>query len=229
MSIIKYVFSLIGIGMLIGTFFWHQNVTSFIAESETAQGKVTELVRSRSGDSTTYKPVVQFYTKNGELIEFMSSAGSSPPSYDEGEKVEVFYLPENPQNAKINGFFSIWGGPLIVGVLGGIFFLVGIGMVFATANKSRKERYLRKHGTPIVAKFQEVEHIRSRRTKGRSPYRILSQWQDPVTSQIYVFNSELVWFDPTDYIKEKNITVFIDKKNPGKYYVDLTFLPKVAN
>ena len=229
MSIIKYVFSLIGVGMLIGTFFWYQNVTSFIAKSETAQGKVTELVRSRSGDSTTYKPVVQFNGQNGELIEFMSSTGRSPPSYDVGEKVEVFYLPENPQNAKINGFFSLWGGPLIVGILGGIFFLVGMGIVVATASKSRRDEYLRKHGTPVVAKLQSVEKNRSLRAKGRSPYRIISQWQNPVTSELHVFESNNVWFDPTEYIKDKNITVFIDRKNPGKYYVDLSFLPKVAN
>lgn len=229
MTIIKYVFSLIGIGMLVGTFFWYQNIESFIAESAKAEGKVTEVVRSRSSDSTTYKPVVQFYAPNGELIEFMSGTGSNPPSHTVGEKVEVLYLPENPHDAKINSFFSLWLGPLIVGVMGGIFFLVGAVMVIATVNKSHRNEYLRKHGTPVVAKFQEVELIRSHRAKGRRPYRIISQWQDPVTSEIYVFNSEPVWFDPTDYIKGKDITVFLDKKIRRKYYVDLSFLPKAAN
>ncbi len=229
MSIVKYIFSIIGAGMLVGTFFWFQHVESFIAESAKAEGKVTEVVRSRSSDSTTYKPVVQFNAPNGELIEFMSDTGSNPPSHTVGEKVEVLYLPDNPHDAKINSFFTLWFGPLIVGVMGGIFFLVGLGIVLATANKSRKYVHLRKNGTPVITKFQEVERIRSHRAKGRSPYRIISQWQDPVTSEIYVFNSDYIWFDPVDYIKGKDITVFLDKKNRKKYYMDLSFLPKSAN
>ena len=103
-AIIKYVFLLVGIGMLAGSLSWYQNTQSFVAQAVKAEGTVVELLRSSSSDSITYRPVVHFSNQNGEQIEFTSSAGSNPPSYSKGEKVEVLYLPTEPQNSKINGF-----------------------------------------------------------------------------------------------------------------------------
>jgi hypothetical protein len=55
------------------------------------------------------------------------------------------------------------------------------------------------------------------------------QWLDPTSSQVRVFESHNLWFDPTAYIKDKKIRVFLDMHNPKKYYVDLSFLPKQAS
>jgi len=63
-------------------------------------------------------------------------------SYDKGEKVEVYYLPSKPRRAEINGFFSLWGGTTIVGVLGVVFFLIGGGMIVATTLKARRDEHL---------------------------------------------------------------------------------------
>ncbi len=176
-AIIKYALTAVGLALLIGALFWYQNVKTFIAGASVAQGTVVELVRSQSGsDSPTYRPVVRF-NANGRAVEFVSSSGSNPPSYSRGEKVEVFYQPSKPQNAMINGFFSLWGGPLIVGGLGAVFF----------------------------------------------------QWQDPATSELHIFKSNNLWFDPSEHIKQQQITVFIEGGNPKKYFVDLSFLPKLAS
>ncbi|HEC12850.1 MAG TPA: DUF3592 domain-containing protein [Acidiferrobacteraceae bacterium] len=228
LSIIKYVFSAIGLGMLIGAYFLYQNTQSFLESAAVTNGSVVELVRSRSSDSTTYAPVVQFKTESGALVEFTSSTSSNPPGYSKGESVEVFYLPSNPQKAKINGLFSLWGAALIVGILGGVFFLVGGGIALTTFLKNRKNEYLRKQGTPISAKFLSVEINRNIRVNRRSPFRVLAQWQNPATSEIHVFKSNNLWFDPTDHIPDRDITVFIERNNPDKYLVDLSFLPKLA-
>ncbi|MNH47046.1 hypothetical protein D3C79_1101060 [compost metagenome] len=63
---------------------------------------------------------------------------------------------------------------------------------------------------------------------GRHPYVIRSQWLNPRTSEVHLFESDNIWFDPSDYLKDESISVFIDKKNPKKYHVDITFLPKIA-
>ena len=227
-AIIKYVFLLVGIGMLAGALSWYQNTQSFVAQALKAEGTVVELLRSSSSDSTTYRPVVHFSNQNGEQIEFTSSAGSNPPSYSKGEKVEVLYLPTEPQNAKINGFFSLWGGPLIIGGIGGVFFLIGAGILLVSLLKGRSDEYLKKHGTPIETEFQSVGINKSLTVNGRSPFLILTQWLNPATSELHIFESNNIWFDPTNHIKTKKIRVFIDRKNPKKYYVDLSFLPKVA-
>ncbi|MNC77488.1 hypothetical protein D3C75_1294550 [compost metagenome] len=57
---------------------------------------------------------------------------------------------------------------------------------------------------------------------------IRSQWLNPRTSEVHLFESDNIWFDPSDYLKDESISVFIDKKNPKKYHVDISFLPKIA-
>jgi hypothetical protein len=38
-----------------------------------------------------------------------------------------------------------------------------------------------------------------------------------------------VWFNPSKFIKHNQVRVFMDRSNPKRYYVDLSFLPKLAN
>ena len=229
-ALVKYLFSAVGLAMLAGALFWYQSVKSFVAGASVAQGTVVELLRSQSGsDSPTYRPVVRFNAAGGQAVEFTSRAGSNPPSYRKGEQVEVFYKPADPQNAMINGFFSLWGGPSIVGGLGTVFFLIGGGIWLFTLLKGQRDDYLRTHGTPIQTKFQTVELNKSLTVNGSNPFRVVTQWQDPATSELHVFRSNNLWFDPSDYIKQRPITVFIEGSNPKKYLVDLSFLPKLAS
>lgn len=228
LSIIKYVFGLLGIAMLVGTFFLYRSTEAFLATSMKAEGSVVALVTSRSNDSTTYRPVVQFTTQDGQAVEFTSSSGSNPPSYNKGERVEVLYSPTAPQEAKINGFFSLWGGAVILGILGGVFFLIGAGIALFGAFKGQKDDYLRKHGKVIATEFQSVELNTALSVNGNHPYRILSHWLNPATQELHVFKSNNLWFDPSDYIENEKINVFIEEGNPGKYLVDTSFLPKLA-
>jgi hypothetical protein len=228
LAIIKYLFSLIGLGMLVGAFFWYKSTNAFLAEATKAEGSVIELRLSRSSDSTTYAPVVNFVTRKGEEITFVSSVSSNPPSYRVGEKVDIFYLPANPYEAKINGFFSLWGGATIVGGLGGLFFLIGIAITVLPMVKGRRDENLKHQGIPIETEFQSVERNTAYSVNGRHPFRILTQWQNPATSEVHVFHSDNLWFDPTNYIKSKRITVFVERNNPKRYFVDLSFLPKMA-
>lgn len=227
LSIIKYLFTLVGMGMLLGTFFIYDNTRSFLSSAVKAEGTVIELVRSRSSDSTTYRPVVHF-SLNGQQLEFTSSSGSNPPGYSRGEKVEVLYTPTNPQDARINSFFSVWGSAVILGGLGAVFFLIGTGILLAGILKDRKDKYLKKYGRRIETNYQSVELNTSYTVNGRNPFRVLTHWQNPVTSEIHIFKSNNLWFDPSDYINKKTITVFIENNNPKKYYVDLSFLPRLA-
>jgi len=227
-AIVKYVFTFIGAGMLVGAIFLYQSTSSFLAQAIKTVGTVIDLEQSRSGDSTTYRPVVSFISQKGEAIRFTSSSGSNPPSYSKGEKVEIFYLTAEPQKAKINGFFTLWGGAVILGGMGGIFFLVGAAIILVIMLKGRSDDYLKKQGISIETEFQSVEINGALSANGRNPFRITTQWLNPETSEVHVFKSNNLWFDPTGHIKNKTIRVFIERNNPKKYYVDISFLPKLA-
>lgn len=232
LNIIKYVFIILGIGMLIGAFFIYKKTSQFVEKSIQTQGTVVELLKSRSSSSSDnsimYSPLIQFTDGKGTQIEFSSSNSSNPPSYSVNEKVEVIYNPESPNNAKIKSFFSIWGGVTMLGILGAILFATGGSVIYYNVKRNNILKYLKQNGTRIESDFQSVQINNSLTVKGRNPYTIVSQWQNPETSELHIFTSDNIWFDPTEFIKTDEIKVLIDRKNPKKYSVDLSFLPKVA-
>jgi len=229
-QILGYSLVIIGMVLLTGAYYMYQNSKSFVENAMVTEGTVIELLRtqSRNSDSYSYRPIVVFETASGEAVEFISSTGSNPPRYSKGEKVEVLYLPSEPQSAKMKGFFSLWGVALILGGVGSITLLSGGIPLLAMKRKPRTEQYLRQHGTQIETRFQRVELNENCMVNRRHPFRVVTQWQDPSTSEIHVFQSDDLWFDPTDYISDEKITVYIAPDNPKKYVVDLSFLPNVA-
>ncbi len=228
LKIIKYIFSIAGLGMLVGSFFLYQGTSEFLSDAIKVDGVVVDLVRSRSSDSTTYAPKIRFKTETGTMIEFTSSSGSNPPSYSRGEQVKIFYSSKNPDKAKVDSFFSLWGGAVIVGILGSTFSLVGFGMILFGIRKQRKKDELLQQGTRINTKFQSVSRNTRLKVNGRNPYIITSQWQNPVTNKLHIFESDNIWFDPEEFVNEDVLMVFIDPDDPSQYYMDISFLPTLA-
>jgi len=110
LKIIKYVFTIVGALMLVGTFFIFKSTNDFLSTSVNTQGKVIDMSRSRSSSSSSnsvmYAPIIKFTDEKGNSHEFTSSTSSSSPSYSVGENVEILYNPVSPNDAKIKGFFS---------------------------------------------------------------------------------------------------------------------------
>ena len=141
--IIKFVFGLVGVLMLIGAVLLYQNTTKFIASASRAQGEVIDLLRvesSRRNSSDTWRPMVHFKLPSGEIVEFTPSSSSSPPAYDKGEVVGVFFDPADPKDARLDGFFDLWGGTAIVGGLGAVFLAFAIGMHFLLSDEASARR-----------------------------------------------------------------------------------------
>lgn len=226
-SLIKYSFSIIGALLLFGAGSSYKNTSDFLAEAESASGSVVALLKNKSNESVSYTPVVKFVDREGETFEFVSDISSNPPAYSVGDEVEVLYSPQNPAEAKLEGI-ALWGSSIILAVLGGVFFATGMLIVLVGRMKKRKQARLRIHGQEVKAGIQSVEWNTRISVNGRHPYVIRSQWLNPRTSEVHLFESDNIWFDPSDYLKDESISVFIDKKNPKKYHVDISFLPKIA-
>lgn len=227
---IRNIFLLVGLALLAGTVWWAVSTRSFVARAAVAQGTVVALAPSSgSKNSTVYHPVVDYVLPGGQMIEIRSSAGSSPPAYSVGEKVEVLYLPDRPRDGRIRGVFSLWGGPLILGGLGLVFSGIGGGMKLASLRKSRQTADLRQQGTPVQTAFQAVRMNPSFAVNGRHPFQVVTQWLNPATGKLHVFHSDNLWFDPGELIESRKITVYLDLSNPQRYTMDLSFLPELAD
>jgi hypothetical protein len=223
LTLIKVLFAGIGLAMLAGALAMVISTRDFIARAASADGEVIDLRGSK-----TLAPVVRFTDADGRTREFVSSVSSSPPSYDIGEKVVVLYDRGAPQDAKIKGWSDLWFGPTILGGMGSVFASIGIGMWLAGRMRARKEFDLRHNGRVVQAAFRRVEQNTSLAVNNRHPWRLVCQWQDPATGQEHEFLSDNLWYDPTDFILAETLDVFVDKRNPKRYCVDLSFLPEAA-
>lgn len=216
--------------VVLGVSLWlYQSTSRFIADASRAPGVVIDIERSRSSDnSSTYYPVVRFTSADGVERTFVPSWGSSSPRYQRGQAVQILYTPARPEEAEIEDFVSLWLLPLVLGLVGGVFLLFGGGMIAFDMVFRRRKRILQTSGQLILADFTSVERNGSLEVNGQLPWRIMCQWQNPVTGKLHVFASDNIWFDPTGYVTQKQINVRIDPKNPKRHWMDTSFLPEMA-
>lgn len=131
--LLAIIFSFVGLGLLGGSIYSFITTKNWLSESYQSNGKVIDLVERESTDSDgyrsiTYAPVVE-YQFGEETFVFESSVSSDPPSHKVGQYVNVRYDPKNPNDAKIDSFFSLWFLTIILGLLGVIFTIVGGGLL----------------------------------------------------------------------------------------------------
>jgi hypothetical protein len=107
------------------------------------EGTVTGLSTSESTDSsgfrsTTFCPEVEYTTLDGQTFNTTFNECSSPPAYQAGDTVEVYYDPANPRNVQLKGGIRQTLGTVfmvILAVAGGLLTLGGLvfGLVAAVA------------------------------------------------------------------------------------------------
>ncbi len=246
-NIIKIFFLIIGlIVFVVGVFSVIRNI-SFLKNSTKADGVVTEMITrsSRNNDTNrieyTYSPKVSFTDGNGQNIVFISDSSSNNiiPSFSVGAKVSVLYNKDNSQEAKINTPMQLWGGEVISTFIGLVFFLIGLFSLISKIKKNKMKNYLISNGTKIIAKVTSVEKINSNSNSNMNVpnrisvyimnYKIVAQWLNPSDNQIYIYESDTIDYDPSDYVLGKDIEVYIDNLDPKKYYMNIDTLPKIAN
>ena len=88
-------------------------------------------------------------------------------------------------------------------------------------------RNLRTRGRQLLTDYKGVRIGSARGVHGCFARQIVSQWCDPRTNDLALFYSKNLWFDPSEFIDVKAITVYVDPANLDNYFMDLSFLPKV--
>ena len=223
----KYLVIIITVGILflsIGVFIFYEDYT-FLKKSQSATGIVVDLEYTLEVGRRVYYPIVNFTTEKNESITFRGRTGSTPPQYKIGDEVPVIYDPDNPYNARIYSAYY-WVIPIVFVVVGSL--CIFAPFLYFLSNK-RKKRLLQ-YGRLINTEFVCVELKTNVKIAGKHPYVIISKWTDPLTQEEYIFKSDNIFFNPEPYIQQnqqKNICVYLNPKNMKKYFMDISFLPKI--
>jgi hypothetical protein len=112
----------VGLLLVSAAIYFYWSTSNFLQSSAEAQGIVTDIVLR----GNHYYPVFQFSTLDSGDYTVHSSTGAHPPRFSINERVTVVYEPNNPAQARIKEFWSLWLFPVIFGVLGPAFILGAI-------------------------------------------------------------------------------------------------------
>jgi hypothetical protein len=225
--IIGSIFSLVALGLDFGFYYFYSSAKELIDNGVHTKGVVIELATSRSKNSTTYAPVVEFTDRSGEKITFTSNVYSKPASYDVGENVEVLYPKNNPTDAEINSFGQLWFPTLLFGFLGGVFTLIGFGLLYYAYKSHQEREKLKQYGIKIKAKIEGIEQNTKIIINGKHPFVIRASYYDEKTRTTYQFLSDEFMKNPSEQIIGiESIEVWVDSNDFSKYIVDTSFIRK---
>jgi len=123
----------VGLGLILGGGFFihHNHLDQFILKPAVAEAEVVENkskenypgTGSRTLPFTSYQAVVRFTDQQGQTVTYADKFGFSPPSFMVGQKVRIFYDPQNPQRAMIDRGPKNYVIPCVCAVFGGLMIL----------------------------------------------------------------------------------------------------------
>lgn len=220
------IFSLVGAIMGIAFTAVMFNLYLLRSDGIRTEGEVTDVTYSDKGGTS---PTVSFVTDQGETIIHNTGVFTSPPEFSVGDRVTLWYHPDNPRDLVLKGT-DTWLVPLITGIFFLIFGGIGFGGLLNRYFSKKRKAWLWQHGTPIDVPFTEVRYNTSLKVNGASPFVIVGQWHDKSTNKVYTFESDNIWYDPSPYVAEgRLLRVMIDPANPARYVMDTAFLPEEGN
>jgi hypothetical protein len=119
----------LGVGAIqlgLGIFFFVRT-RRFLRTAVEATGTIVELLESSGSEGgTVYQAVVEFQTADGRSIRWQEAMASNPPAGQQGDQLLMKYDPVNPQRARIARATRLWFLPGLFGLLGLLFFAIGV-------------------------------------------------------------------------------------------------------
>ncbi len=123
--ILPLILLLLGLGLLAGALVTYRRTVRFQQGAAEAVGEVVEVREVIDSDGSTWKPIVEFTAPSGERIRCDPKISSNPPPYKRGDRVTVYYDPQNVHEARIKSFIYLWMLPLLLGIMGAAFAWIG--------------------------------------------------------------------------------------------------------
>jgi len=218
--IVGAVFAPVGILLLIVCAIITMAAVQYREAAVSTTGTIVDLRtgQSCSGNSCSliYYPVVTFRTADGRQITFASNSGSSlQPQV--GKHVRVLYQRNDPAHARLDSFVAFWVGPLVAGILGIVFTLVGSILIIVWLRLRRLDSWLDSNGTRITATLRHIGQDPNVTINGIHPWQLIAVWTDPATGQHHTFRSADLTNDPSRLLNPgQAIEVLIDPADPDR-------------
>lgn len=107
--------------------------------------------------------------------------------------------------------------PMVFGLLGTIFLVIGVVMNLVGRGADKKQRMLLETGQRVTAYITDIEPDYSLAVNGRHPYRLYCEYEEG--GVIYRCRSHHLWSRPV--VDQETVSVYRDPDDYGTYYVDV--------
>ena len=155
------------------------------------------------------------FEANGETISTRLNFYSS--SMRPGDSITLYYDNDDPYNIRTpNSKILNW---IFLGV-GALLISLGLSLVLSQFFKRNKNNNLRETGIRLNAEIVNVGLDMRISSNYRHPFVIDCRYQAP-DGTFYMFHSDPIWQNPTKYLTNDYIPVYVEPTNYKKYYVDL--------
>ncbi|MDR0397099.1 MAG: hypothetical protein LBH66_07335 [Oscillospiraceae bacterium] len=118
-------------------------------------------------------------------------------------------------------------GAFVCAVMAAAFLLLAAVFGGVCAMYSRRAERLRAEGMKIEAVIDDIQPLYNYADMTTNPYVVVCRWE--YDNKVYIYRSEYMRFNPTKYFEDhgiKTMTVYVDKYNPRRYYIDISELTK---
>jgi hypothetical protein len=143
-----------------------------------------------------------------------------------GDKVKVFYQIADPDKTHTSDGKK--GGKKVV-FWSFIMVLFNTLSVYQGRKKDKSEYYFKTTGRKAEAQILKIDIDFETTVLKKNPYYIDCKWTDQMTGKEYRHTIKYIWKDPETLLAgRRSIDVYIDRKNPEKYFLDIAFLGEGA-
>lgn len=215
--ILKLIFIVIGLAMTAGAIIVGLHNKKFFRNAEQTTAVITDIesTRNRRNGVTEYNHTV-YVTYEVDGVQYNKvRLGYYNSGMYEGKTIKVYYNKDNPGKIKTKGSSMVIS--VILSVVGGVFLLVGIILVIVFMPRNKK---IKQYGNRYEADIINITVNRNVRVNGRHPYIVDCQVADAFTGVTSLYRSKNIYEDINVYGIVK-VPVYVDPKNPSKYYVDI--------
>lgn len=126
--VIGLIFALTGVVVAVttGVFVTRaERVTGEVVDYATEQNAIA-FMRSDEPTGILYYPVVEYSLPGGGSYTITGRTGRSARAFEVGDRVGVLVATDNPERARLDTVFEVWGTSIILGGLGVLFLVLSV-------------------------------------------------------------------------------------------------------
>lgn len=216
-TIIGAIFFIIGMILVVIGGISLARTSAFMNSAQKTKAEIINISADsyrRNGKNHTHYDVWIEYTVDGEVLEKNINEYNS--SMYEGKEIEVYYDPDDPSDVRTDSkvFEYIFLG------IGGSFAVIGAVFLIVNIISGRRIKILKKSGDKLSGTITNVTMNYNMTINNRHPYKAECEVINPYDGETYLYSSENITDDISGLIG-MTTTVYVDRSNKKKYYVDI--------